>query len=134
MKRSYQRTVNILIEGACSPHTRWLFLASLVTLAIASVHTLPLHAGGLAYHPVLEVVQTVSAFSLAGLCVGLARASVKNRIDVGLIGASNGVYAIAVSFLTSPATHGTALQIWIGGLLAAAGAMLGAFLATQLRR
>src|ERR1700677_4934901 len=101
MKKSYQRMVNTVIEGTRSSRTRWLFLASLVTLAIASLHTLPLHAGGLGYHPFLEVVRTVSTFTLAGLCVGLARDAVNNRIDVGLIGAANGLYAIAVSSLKS---------------------------------
>jgi hypothetical protein len=134
MKTSYQRTVKTVIEGARSPRTRWLFVASLVALAIASAHTLPLHAGGLDYHPSLEVTRTVLTFTLAGLCVGLARDAVNNQIDVGLIGAANGLYAVAVSFLRSGATHGTLLQILIGGLLAAAGAMLGAFLATRLRR
>jgi hypothetical protein len=134
MNRSYRRTLDTLIKGMRSSRTRWWFFAALVTLAAASAHTLPVHAGGDAHHTFLEVVRTVSAFILVGLCVASARASLGKRIGVGLIGASNGVYAIVVSSLTSAVTHGTVLQIYIGGLIAAAGAMFGAFLSFQLRR
>jgi hypothetical protein len=134
MKRSYRRTLDTLITGMRSSRTRWWFVAALVTLGAASAHTLPVHAGSDPYHTYLEVVRSVSAFTLVGLCVASARASLRKRIGVGLIGASNGLYAIVVSSLTSAVTHGTVLQIYIGGLIAAAGAMFGAFLSIQLRR
>jgi peptidoglycan/LPS O-acetylase OafA/YrhL len=134
MKRSYRRTLDILTTGMRSSRTRWWFFAVLVSLAAASLHTLPVHAASDDHHTFHEVVLTFSAFILVGLCVASARTSLKKRIGVGSIGASNGIYAIVVSSLTSAVTHGTVLQIYIGGLIAAAGAMFGAFLSIQLRR
>jgi hypothetical protein len=115
-----------------SPRSRWLFIGSLVTLGLASRHTLPLHAGGPPYDPLVEVVRSAASFYVAGLCVGLARASLNNKVDAAAIGVINGLYAIVVSSLLSGHVHATALEISFGALLAAGATTLGACAAATL--
>jgi hypothetical protein len=119
-----------ILRAVRSPRSRWLFIGSLVALGLASRHTLPLHVGGPPYNPIVEVVRCAASFYIAGLCVGLARASLNNRVDVAAIGAINGFYALVVSLLVSGSVHATAMEVCFGALLAAGATMLGAFAAT----
>jgi hypothetical protein len=132
MKLLHQRTIESIVRGVRRPRTLWLFLASVVALGFASRHTLPLHGGSLPDNPFLEVLRTVAAFTLAGLCVALARASLNSRIDIRMIGYINGLYAVVVSIVISGAAPGSLPQVLIGGVLATGGAMLGASLAKSL--
>jgi hypothetical protein len=130
MKTSPQRVQETVIRAARSPRSRWLIILSLATLGFASAHTLPLHEGGPAGNAVVELLRTAAAFYVAGLSVGLARASLNNTIHAGAIGAINGLYALVVSIvLVRGGVHATQLELGIGALLAAGAAMLGALAA-----
>jgi hypothetical protein len=113
-----------------SPRSRWLFIGSVVTLGLASRHTLPLHVGGPPYNAIVEVVRSAAAFYIAGLCVGFARASLNLKVDAAAIGVINGFFALVVSLLVSGRVHATPLEVCFGALLAAAATMLGAYAAT----
>jgi hypothetical protein len=107
--------------------------ASVAALVLASRHTLPIH-GRMVDHPSLEVLRTVSTFCLVGLCATFARASIGGHIDVLLIGALNGVFAVIVSNTVPGRVPPETSQVILGAVFAAIGAMLGSALALGLRR
>ena len=126
---------DVRLRGFRSARSFWFTLASIAALILASHHTMPLGRGVLPHQPLVEALRTLSSFALAGCCVGLARASMRIRIYIPLIGVLCGAYALAVSVTLSGTVtgHNTAQSI-VGALLAADGAMLGAWLTKALLR
>jgi hypothetical protein len=133
MKTPQQSILETLRRAAQSPRSQWLFILSLVTLAFASRHTLPLRLAGPHYDPLLEIVRSFASFYVAGLCAALARASFNNAVHVVAIGAMNGFFALAVSLLMiGGSIRATQLEVAFGALLAATATMLGAYAASKL--
>jgi hypothetical protein len=117
-----------------SSRTRWLFLAAIVALLLASLRATPLHGHVSVMHAALEIARTLSAFAVAAFFVGLARASMQRTIPVVMIGAMHGMYATVVASIRLGYGATTWVEALVGGLLAMLGAMVGAWLAAVLAR
>jgi hypothetical protein len=119
-------------RGIRSSRARWWFLAALVTLSLASLHTTPLHGQTSVWDAAFEMVRTVSSFALAAVCVGLARATVQGNVPVLMLAAMHGMYAMVIATIRLGGGTRTLTEVIVGGLLAMLGAALGAWLAAML--
>jgi hypothetical protein len=134
MKISKMPLRTTIAQALQSPRTRWLFIASLVTLLLASRHTLPVRDPSPGYTLVVEVIRSSAAFYLAGMCVTFARMSVNNRVHAAAIGAINAMYAMIVLALVIKTIPASALDVTIGTLIAGISSGIGAFAAITFGR